>query len=213
MIPAIELILKGIIIGLTISIPIGPAGIILVNRTIKRGIFSGFFSGLGVAAADTIIAIIAGLGLTFIITILEDEKLIIRIISGLVISGAGIKVFLSNPIKEFRKKEKGNKSLLRDFVSVLILSLSNPLTIFIFVAFFSGINVNQTVKPHLVPFLLVPGIFLGTMSWWVFLIWFVNRFKQKIRLRSIVRVNQVAGILLMMIGVVLLISLFTTSIW
>jgi threonine/homoserine/homoserine lactone efflux protein len=212
MIPAIELILKGIIIGLTVSVPLGPAGIILINRTIKRGMLSGFFSGMGVAAADTILAIVAGLGFTFIITLFEDEKFIIGIIAGLVIIGAGIKIFLSNPVKEFRMKEKGKKTLLRDFISVLILSLSNPFTIFVFIAFFSGVNVKQTVKPQFVPFLLVPGIFLGTMSWWVFLSWFVNRFKRKIKLRGIVRVNQIAGIIIMALGVVLLITMFTTSI-
>jgi threonine/homoserine/homoserine lactone efflux protein len=211
MIPAIELIFKGIIIGLIVSVPMGPAGIVLVNRTIKRGLLSGFFSGMGVVVADTILAIVAGLGFTFIISFFEDEKVIISLISGLVIIGAGIKIIVSNPIKEFRKKERGKKTLLRDFISILILSLSNPLTIFVFVAFFSGINVNQTVKPQLVPFLLVPGIFLGTLGWWAFLSWFVNRFKRKIRLRGIVRVNQIAGILIMALGAVLLISLFTTS--
>jgi len=212
MIPAIELIFKGIIIGLTVSVPLGPAGIVLVNRTIKRGLLSGFFSGMGVAAADTILAIVAGLGFTFIITFFEDEKVIISLISGLVIIGAGVKIFLSNPVKEFRKKEKGKKTLLRDFISILILSLSNPVTVFVFVAFFAGVNVNQTVKPHLVPLLLVPGIFLGTLGWWAFLSWFVNRFKRKIKLRSIVRVNQGAGIVIMLLGVILLVSLFTTSI-
>jgi threonine/homoserine/homoserine lactone efflux protein len=212
MISSIELIFKGIIIGLTVSVPLGPAGIVLVNRTIKRGLLSGFFSGMGVAAADTILAIIAGLGFTFIITFFEDEKVIISSIAGLVIIGAGIKIFISNPVKDFRQKDKGKKSLFRDFVSVLMLSLSNPLTVFVFVAFFSGINVNQTVKPQIVPFLLVPGIFLGTLAWWIFLSWFVNRFKRKIRLRSIVRVNQTAGIVIIILGVVLLLSLFTTSI-
>lgn len=211
MIPAIELIFKGIILGLTVSIPLGPAGIVLVNRTIKRGILSGFFSGMGLAAADTILAIIAGLGFTFIIGFFEDEKVIISLIAGVVIIGAGIKIFISNPVKEFRKKEKGKKTLFRDFASVLILSLSNPITVFVFVAFFAGINVNQAVKPQLVPFLLVPGIFFGTLGWWIFLSWFVNRFKQKIRLRGIVRANQIAGILIMVMGVVLLISLFATS--
>jgi threonine/homoserine/homoserine lactone efflux protein len=211
MIQAIELIFKGIIIGLTVSVPLGPAGIVLVNRTIKRGMLSGFFSGMGVAAADTILAVIAGLGFSFIITFFEDEKVIISSIAGVIIIGAGIKIFFSNPVKDFRHREKGKKSLLRDFISILMLSLSNPLTVFVFVAFFSGINVNHALKPRIITLLLVPGIFVGTLGWWVFLSWFVNRFKRKIRLRGIVRANQAAGIIILILGVVLLISLFTTS--
>jgi threonine/homoserine/homoserine lactone efflux protein len=210
MLPAIEILLKGIILGLTVSMPLGPVGIILVNRTIKRGILSGFFSGMGLATADTILAIIAGLGFTFIISFFEDEKFIVSLIAGLVIIGVGLKVFSSNPVKDFRRKEKGEKSHVRDYFSILILALSNPFTIFIFVAFFSGINISSAVKPQLVPFLLVPGVFIGTLSWWFCLSWFVSRFKKNIRLRSIVKVNQIAGIAIMIIGVVLLISMFTT---
>jgi threonine/homoserine/homoserine lactone efflux protein len=113
-------------------------------------------------------------------------------------------------VKDFRRKEKGEKSHVRDYFSILILALSNPFTIFIFVAFFSGINISSAVKPQLVPFLLVPGVFIGTLSWWFCLSWFVSRFKKNIRLRSIVKVNQIAGIAIMIIGVVLLISMFTT---
>ena len=212
MFPALEIILKGAIIGLTVSMPLGPSGIILVNRTIKRGMLSGFFSGMGLATADTILAVIAGLGFSIIITFFQDEKFLISFIAGIIIIGVGNKVLSSNPVKEFRRKEKGRKTLFRDFMSVLMLSLSNPLTVFVFVAFFSGVNVNHAVKPHIVPFLLVPGVFIGTLSWWICLSYFVNRFKKKIKLRSIVRVNQVAGIAIMMIGAVVLIGVFTTLI-
>lgn len=212
MFPALEIILKGAIIGLTVSMPLGPSGIILVNRTIKRGMLSGFFSGMGLATADTILAVIAGLGFSIIITFFQDEKFLISFITGIIIIGVGYKVLSSNPVKEFRRKEKGRKTLFRDFMSVLMLSLSNPLTVFVFVAFFSGVNVNHAVKPHIVPFLLVPGVFIGTLSWWICLSYFVNRFKKKIKLRSIVRVNQVAGIAIMMIGAVVLIGVFTTLI-
>jgi len=214
MFPALEILFKGIILGLTVSMPLGPVGILLVNRTIKRGILSGFFSGMGLATADTILAIVAGLGFTFIISFFQDEKFIVGLIAGFVIIGVGIKVLTSNPVKEFRRKEKGKgkKTLLRDYLSVLALSLSNPFTIFVFVAFFSGININGDVKPQLVPFLLVPGVFIGTLSWWFCLSYFVNRFKKNIRLRSIVKVNQIAGVAIMIIGVVVLLSLFTTFI-
>jgi threonine/homoserine/homoserine lactone efflux protein len=210
MFPALEILLKGIALGLTVSMPLGPLGIILVNRTLKRGFLSGIVSGIGLATADTLLAVVAGLGFTFVISFFQDEKFIVGLISALVITGVGIKVFVNNPVKDFRRKEKGNKSLLRDYFSTLLLAVSNPFTIFVFVAFFSGININSEIKPQLVPFLLVPGVFIGTLSWWFFLSYFVNRFKKNIRLRSIVRVNQIAGIAIMIIGVVLLISTFTT---
>ena len=210
MIPAIEILLKGIILGLTVSMPLGPIGIVLINRTIKRGILSGLFSGLGLASADTILAILAGLGFTFIIGFIKEERFILSLIAGMVIILVGIKVFLSNPVKDLRSREKSNKSLWRDYYSVFVLSITNPYTILIFVAFFSGIHAPENIKPELVPFFLIPGIFIGTITWWIFLSYFISRFKKKIRLRGIVRVNKFSGIAIIVLGVIILLSVFTT---
>ena len=209
MIRVLEILLKGIILGLTVSMPLGPIGIIMINRTIKRGMLSGFFSGLGMASADTLLAILAGIGFTVIVSFINKEMFIISLIAGVIIIGVGLKVFLSNPVKDMRNREMANKSLWRDYYSVFVLSISNPYTIFIFVAFFSGVHINGNVKPELVPFFLIPGVFVGAISWWFFLSYFVSRFKKKIRLRLIVRINKVAGIVVIVIGVIVLLSVFT----
>jgi threonine/homoserine/homoserine lactone efflux protein len=209
MITAIEILIKGIILGLTVSMPLGPIGIILINRTIKRGMLSGFFSGLGMATADTLLAFLAGIGFTVIVSFINKERYIISVITGLIILGVGLKVYLSNPVKDIRNREKSEKSLWRDYYSVFVLSISNPYTIFIFVAFFSGVHINGNVRPELVPFFLIPGVLVGTISWWFFLSYFVSRFKKNIRLRLIVRINKVAGIVIMVIGVIVLLSVFT----
>lgn len=209
MLPAIEILLKGIILGLTVSMPLGPIGIILINRTIKRGLLSGFFSGLGLATADTLLALLAALGFSVIVTFINEERFIISIIAGLIIIVIGMKIFLSNPVKDIRNREKANKSLWRDYYSVFVLSITNPYTIFIFVAFFSGVHITGDIKPALVPFFLIPGVLIGTITWWFFLSYFVSRFKRKIRLRVIVRLNKIAGIVVVVIGIIVLLSVFT----
>jgi threonine/homoserine/homoserine lactone efflux protein len=209
MVTVLVLILKGILLGLTVSMPLGPIGIILINRTIKRGMLSGFFSGLGLATADTLLALLAGVGFTVIISFIKEERFIISIIAGLIIIGVGLKVFLSNPVKDIRNREKTDKSLWRDYYSVFVLSISNPYTIFIYVAFFSGVQINGNVRPELVPFFLVPGVLIGTIGWWFFLSYFVSRFKKRIRLRLIVRLTKIAGIIILIIGIIVLLSVFT----
>jgi threonine/homoserine/homoserine lactone efflux protein len=209
MIPAIEILLKGVLLGFAVSMPLGPVSIILINRTIKRGFRSGFFSGLGLGAADTLLAVLAALGFTVIISFIKEERFIITIIAGVLVIGVGLKVFLSNPVKDFIDRDKTNKSLWRDFYSVFVLSISNPYTIVIFVAFFSGIHINSNVRPELVPFFLIPGVFIGAMTWWFSLSYFLSRFKKKIRLRAIVRINKLGGIVIILIGTLLLFSVFT----
>jgi threonine/homoserine/homoserine lactone efflux protein len=209
MIPVIEIILKGILLGFIVSMPLGPVSIILINRTIKRGFLSGFFSGLGLASADTLLAILAALGFTVIIGFINQERLIITVVAGIVVIGVGIKVLMSNPVRDYRKRDKANKSLWRDFYSVFVLSVTNPYTVLIFVAFFSGIHVSGNIRPEQLPFYLIPGVFAGAITWWLALTYFLSRFKKKIRLRAIVRINALGGIVIIIIGVLILVSIFT----
>lgn len=209
MISAIEILLKGVLLGFTVSMPLGPVSIILINRTIKRGFRSGFVSGLGLAAADTLLALLAAFGFTVIIGFIEGNKLIITLIAGIVVIGVGIRVFLSNPVKDFRARDKENKSLWRDFYSVFVLCISNPYTILIFVAIFPGIHISGSTRPELVPFFLIPGVFIGAMIWWLSVSYVLSRFTKTIRLRAIVRINKAGGIVIIVIGILLLISLVT----
>jgi threonine/homoserine/homoserine lactone efflux protein len=209
MIPAIEILLKGMLLGLTVSMPLGPVSIIMINRTIKRGFLSGFFSGLGLGTADTLLAVLAALGFTVILGFIKQERFLITIVAGIIVIGVGIKVFLSNPVKDFRDRYKANKSLWRDFYSVFVLSITNPYTILIFVAFFSGIHISGNIRPNLIPFFLIPGVFIGAMTWWLSLSFILSRFKKKIRLRAIVRINKLGGIVIILIGILLLLSVFT----
>jgi len=75
---------------------------------------------------------------------------------------------------------------------------------------FSGIHVNGIIKPGLIPVFLVPGVFLGAMSWWFSLSYVLSRFKKKIRLRAIVRIDKLGGGVIIIIGIFLLLSLFTS---
>jgi len=209
MIPAIEILLKGVLLGLAVSMPLGPVSIILINRSVQSGFRSGFFSGLGLATAHTLLAVLAAIGFTVIISFIKEERFIITIIAGVTVIGVGLKVLLSNPVKDFRDREKTGKSLWRDFYSVFVLSISNPYTIVIFVAFFSGVHINSNVRSELVPFFLIPGVFVGSMIWWFSLSYFLSRFKKKIRLRAIVRINKLGGIVIILIGTILLFSVFT----
>lgn len=209
MISAFEILLKGMVLGLIVSVPLGPIGIILINRTIKRGVLSGIFSGLGLGIADVIQAIIAGLSFSLIISFIKEERFVLSIIAGLVIIAAGVKIFLSNPVRDFRNRDHSGKSLWRDFYTVFILSITNPYTVLIFVAFFSGFPVKADIRQEMVPFILIPGIFIGTMAWWTTLSWLVSRFRERIRLRALVRINRASGIIIVGIGIAVLITLFS----
>lgn len=164
----LSLLITGILIGCVVSIPLGPMGILAVQRTLNKGRASGFFSGMGIATADAIFALVAAIGLTFIINLLDEQKLYFQILGGMVVLLVGVKIFVANPIKQWRayrlKKVKPHK----DFLSILLLALSNPLTVLMFVAVFAGLKLAGDLTKFGGAFFVVSGIFMGaTFSWFI----------------------------------------------
>ncbi len=201
-------LLKGIIVGLVVSIPLGPMGILCVQRTLNKGKSSGFFSGMGIATADTIFALIAGLGISFIIQFLREQQMTFQIIGGLFIAFIGVKIFITNPVKQFKKHRREGKNLFEDFISILFLALSNPFTIFLYIAIFAGLNLHDVSSSYSSALFVVAGIFMGTSLGWFVISTVVNRFRTNIRLRRLMWINRIAGLTIILFGVFAICSLF-----
>jgi len=210
MFPALILFFKGIIMGLSVSAPPGPNAMLMINRTLRKGHISGFMTGMGVATADTIFAIIAGLGFSFIIGFVNEEAFWIKLVAGILVASIGLKLFLSNPVGDIRRKSresiKGTPA--QDFFSVFGLALTNPFSIFIFLALFPGMNISFTGPWYLIPLIIVAGIFLGASAWWLAFSYTVSRFSRTMRLRNIVTITRVTGAIIIGTGIIVLLSLF-----
>ena len=204
----LQFLIKGIIVGLVVSIPLGPMGVLCVQRTLNKGKSSGFSSGMGIATADSIFALIAGLGISFIIHFLSEQQLIIKMIGGLVIALIGLKIFIANPVKQLKKHRREGKNLFEDFISILFMALSNPLTVFLYIAIFAGLNLNDVAAGYSSALLVVAGVFVGASISWFAISTVVNYFRAKIRLRRLMWINRIAGITIILFGVFAICSLF-----
>ena len=89
------LFLKGVIVGLSMAVPVGPIGILCIRRTLLEGRLSGFVSALGLATADVVFGCIAGFGLTFISEFLISQQVWLRLIGGLFLCVIGLRVLLT----------------------------------------------------------------------------------------------------------------------
>ena len=204
----LQFLIKGFIVGLVVSIPLGPMGVLCVQRTLNKGKSSGFSSGMGIATADAIFALIAGLGISFIIHFLSEQQLIIKMIGGLVIALIGLKIFIANPVKQLKKHRKEGKTLFEDFFSILFMALSNPFTIFLYIAIFAGLNLHDVSSGYSSALLVVAGVFVGASISWLAISTVVNHFRAKIRLRRLMWINRIAGITIILFGVFAICSLF-----
>ncbi len=186
-------IFDGIIIGFSASVPLGPIGVLCIQRTLNKGHLAGFFSGLGAAFSDTVYAIIAGFSLSFIVAFIEAQLLYIQIFGACILIGLGVKIFYSNPAKQLRKQKKGKGTLFQDFVSTFLITISNPLAIFLFLAFFAGFGVVKPGGNVIDHMLLILGVMAGASIWWLILTSIVSLFRSKINLRRLWWLNKIAG--------------------
>ena len=206
MIPAI--FIKGIIIGLLVSAPLGPIGIMCIQRTLNRGYMAGFISGLGAAAADIIFALIAGFGLTIVINFIEKQHIYFQILGGLFVLYLGLRIFNTNPVKQLRLQRLNKTRLSQDFASVFLLTISNPMAIFLFIGIMAALKVANDLLSYFELSILIAGIAGGAILWWFVLASIANRFRKKIRLKSIWWLNKITGSVVFIFGLVVIISIW-----
>jgi threonine/homoserine/homoserine lactone efflux protein len=204
----IEFLVKGVIVGFVASIPLGPVGVLCIQRTLNKGRVSGLFSGMGAATVDSFFALVAALGLTFIINFIEEQQFYIQLFGGGILIFLGTRIFNTNPVQQIRRHRKKKNKLVEDFLSVLFLTLSNPLAIFLFVAAFAGIGLVTSKDSSIKSSLIIAGVFLGALLWWALLTFFVDLFRKKFRLKQLWWINKIAGILIIVFGAAAMLSVF-----
>lgn len=204
----VEFLIKGMIVGLLGSIPLGPVGVLCIQRTINKGRLSGLISGMGAATVDMFFALVAALGLTYIINFIEEQQFYIQLIGGGVLIFLGAKIFNTNPIKQIRRHRKKKNKLIEDFLSVLFLTLSNPLAVFLFVAAFAGIGIVSSNDSSIKSTFIITGVFAGAMVWWGVLTFLVDMFRKKFRLKQLWWINKIAGLIIIVFGVAAMFSVF-----
>jgi threonine/homoserine/homoserine lactone efflux protein len=191
--------IQGIIIGLTLAVPVGPISLLCIRRAIADGRLHGIISGLGVATADTLYAAVAVLGLTIVSGFILAQQVFFRAVAGLVLIVVGIRVFLSVPA------EPGDSdphiSFLKDYLSLFAITLANPLTILFFIIVLPGFGVVLGGTSLFTSLEFVLGIFAGSVAWWVVLCGVVGTFRSRFSFRNLLHINRISGILIVCFGI------------
>ncbi|MDA3818882.1 MAG: LysE family translocator [Candidatus Delongbacteria bacterium] len=202
--------IKGILIGIAVSVPLGPMAMMVVTRTLNQSRKTGFFSGLGVATADTMFAIVAIFGLSAIIDFFFEYELVFKLIAAAILIFLGIRLFTKNPAVERRKARAIQpRKAWSNYTSMVLFTLSNPAFVLVhggLLAAFGLITKDMHFNNTL---LLVIGVVSGAVLWWFFLTWILSRFGKKLSLRHLLWVNKIAGIVILIFGLMVLMS--TTS--
>lgn len=196
--------LRGLLIGLAIAMPVGPIGLLAIQRTLEGGRLVGFVSGLGAATADTFYGAVAALGLTMVSGVLIAQRPLIQGVGGLFLVFLGIRAAFFHA--SFRPAPSPSGSLAWSYLSVFFLTLANPMTIVSFVAVFSSLGLGRAGVGFGGSAWMVLGVFLGSGAWWLTLSTGVSLVKRALTPGAILWIGRGAGALMAAFG---LLGLFT----
>jgi threonine/homoserine/homoserine lactone efflux protein len=192
----VGLLIKGFIIGVVVSAPMGPVGVLCVQRTLNKGRWYGFITGLGASCSDIIYALLTGYGMNFIfVEFINANIFYLQLLGSVMLLCFGIYTYRSNPVESIRPVSNNKGTYLHNLITAFLVTLSNPLIIFLFIGLFARfafvlpeIPVGQQLAGYL-------AVFLGALIWWFGITCFVNKVRSRFNLRGIWMINRIIGVI------------------
>ncbi len=201
----LSLLLRGFVIGISIAAPVGPIGVLCIRRTLAQGWLVGFLSGLGAATADAVYGAVAGLGLTAISAFLKDQRDWLQLLGGLFLCYLGVRTFMARPpVDDPDAGSLGTRSYAAAYLSTLLLTLTNPMTILSFAAIFAGLGLVDSAGDAGSAATLVLSVFGGSATWWLLLSSGAALARRCITPAAMTRVNRLSAALITAFGLVAL---------
>ncbi len=194
-------VFKGIIIGILVSAPMGPIGLLCIQRTLNKGRWHGFATGGGAVLSDLFYAALTGLGMGFVIDFIEKNQSLLQIFGSILLMAFGYYIFRTNPSKGLRKPDVSANTYTQDLVTSFFLTLSNPFIIFLFLGLYARFNFISPEETTLSLILGLLGIVLGATFWWFSITYFVGKLRGVFNLRGLWIVNRMVGIIIIIFSV------------
>ena len=193
---------RGLAIGALISAPMGPIGMLIIQRTLSKGRWPAFFTGIGAALSDLLYCLLAGFGLSFITDIIERHQFALQVFGSVVLAAFGVYLFRKNPTRSLKAAQVDGRSYWSDFISGFFLTVSNPLILFFIIGLFARFNF---ILPEFEIFHYVWAyltIFGGALIWWYFVTFLVSKLRSRFNVRSLWLVNRIVGSILIAMAVI-----------
>ncbi len=195
-----HVILNGLIIGILISAPMGPIGMLVIQRTLNRGRWPAFFTGIGAALSDLTYCLLCGLGMSFVTGFISRNEMVLQILGSTVLIAFAIYLINKNPARALQKPTDSAHNFWADFVTGFLFTFANPLILFFIITLFARFNFllpEFTLFHHITGYVM---IFAGALLWWYGVTYFVNKVRSHFNVRSMWLINRVIGIILLIMA-------------
>ena len=207
----VDLIFKGMLIGMIASAPMGPVGVLCVQRTLNKGRWYGFLTGIGASVSDIIYAGITGFGMSFVMDFVNDaqNRFYLQIVGSVLLLAFGIYTWRSDPTRNMHKSGQQRGTLWYNAWTAFLVTFSNPLIIFLFMGLFA--QFAFVFPDH--PFEMVIGfasIVAGALLWWFGLTWLVDKVRVIFDDNGIKIINQIIGAVVVIFSIIFLFGTVTS---
>ena len=206
------LFIKSLTIGLSIAAPVGPIGMLCIQRSLSRGFGSGFATGMGAACADGIYGLLGALGIAGIAATLPALSLFLKIGGGAFLIWLAWTIGREQPAAATVAQATKRQSVQRDFVTTFGLTLSNPLTIISFIGIFAALGPASTAGAGnasggwltIAP--MVSGVFIGSAAWWLCLSGATSALGKKMPMSFVHAIARLSALVIAVFGLVQLVE-------
>ena len=206
----LDFIVKGMLIGMIASAPMGPVGVLCVQRTLKKGRWYGFATGIGASVSDIIYAAISGLGMSFVMDFVNNEqnRFGLQIVGSLMLLGFGWYTYRTDPTKNMHQSGQDKGTMWYNTWTAFLVTSSNPLIIFLFIALYAQFAFVLPDHPFemMVGFLSIVG---GALLWWWGLTWLVDKIRTNFNQQGIRLINQMIGVAVIIGSIIMLLGTTT----
>lgn len=196
----ISILVGCVSIGIFLSAPMGPIGILCIQRTLNKGRHSGLFTGVGAAASDLFYCLLVGLGISLITDFIADHVNILQIIGSIILIVYAIYMIIHNPVSQIKENLDQREDYWRDMVTGFLFTLSNPLIMFLIIPLFArfGFPLPEYKWYHII--LGYASIVLGALIWWAVITFFVNKVRTHFNIRSMWLINRIIGSIILVLS-------------
>jgi len=202
------LALRGFVLGFTIAAAVGPISLLVIRRTLAEGRLYGLVSGLGVATADATYGAMAAFGLAAVTDILVNARQVLGLVGGIFLLWLAWQTVHSTPTEAATITTR-RRGYAGAYLSILGLTMANPMTILSFGALFAGLGVTTGVTGDAA--LVVLGVLLGSTTWWIVLTTAIGTMRARVTPTWIHRINLVSGLIIGAFAIVAIASVFVGS--
>ena len=201
---------KGLLIGILVSAPMGLVGMLCIQRTLSKGRWHGFVTGLGAMVSDIIYAMLTSLGMGVVVNFVEANQAPLQLAGSLVLSVFGYYIYQSNPVKNLRKQKERKLSFTQDFITAFLLTFSNVLIVLLYIGLFARFGF---ILPDHSLGMIIGGIIcigIGAISWWLFITYIVSKLRKCFNVRGIWLMNRIVGSTIIILSIIGIISVLLT---